>query len=239
MAEHGLELHSEGAALLLDHNTLVVADLHLGCEAALEYEGLSLPRMQTHRLRQLLTDMVRQLRPEALVVAGDLKHNFSRNLVQEWNDVVDFMRSISALTEVSVVRGNHDNYLNAILSELQIPLRKEIRIGRHRIMHGHSGMAQGPTVMGHLHPCMALSDDVGGRIKQPCFLHDRRSSTLVLPAMSIVSPGVDVARRSVLDTFSPVLGHLELGSFSPIIFVDGQPLVFPTLKEIWAGARQD
>lgn len=237
IVEQDMELHSAGAVMLLDHNALVVADLHLGCEAALEYQGLSLPRMQTRRLKQTLIAYIKRLKPDRLVVAGDLKHNFSRNLIQEWNDVADFVRSISALVDVEVVRGNHDNYLGAILSEFHLPLRSELRIGRFRIIHGHFGAAQGPTVMGHIHPSITLTDDVGGRVKRPCFMHDRSTSSLILPAMSLVFPGADVVRNVPSETTSPLLAESGLEDFTPIVFADGRPLVFPKLSEIRAGCR--
>ena len=218
--------------MLLDHHTLVVADLHLGCEAALEYKGLSLPRVQTSKLRAVLKELIGELQPDLLVVAGDLKHNFSRNLVQEWDDVADFIRTISALVDVAVVRGNHDNYLGMILSEFGIPLDREVQVGRFRILHGHSGTLQGPTIMGHIHPSITLVDGAGGRVKRPCFLHDRDRSTLVLPALSLVSPGVDVASPSSSAALSPPLKESGLEEFTPISFTDDRPLVFPKLRSM-------
>src|SRR5512136_249841 len=81
-----MELLPGGAVLLTSENVLVVADLHLGCEAALEYDGLSIPRIQTRKIAQYLMRTIEQVSPRKLVIAGDFKHNFSRNLVQEWND---------------------------------------------------------------------------------------------------------------------------------------------------------
>lgn len=237
IVEQGVELFPAGALMLRDHNALVVSDLHLGCEAALEYQGLSLPRLQTGKLKRTLVDHIESLKPDRLIVAGDLKHNFSRNLTQEWNDIVDFLRSISDIVGIDIVRGNHDNYLGAILSEFRIPLRSELRIGRFRIIHGHSGTARGPTIMGHIHPSIALRDGVGGRVKQPCFMYDRAASTIVLPAMSIVFPGTDVGRVVASDVTFPVLAESRVDEFTPIVFVEDRPLVFPKLGEMRVGNR--
>lgn len=227
LAANGVELHPAGAVRLIDHDALVVADLHLGCEAALEYQGLSLPRVQTKRLRKVMLGLIEELEPKTLVVAGDLKHNFSRNLTQEWDDVADFVRTIAAAAEVVVVRGNHDNYLGSILSEFGIRMRSEYQLGRFRIIHGHAGSVTGPTIMGHVHPSMTLADDVGARIRRPCFLHHPKAEVLVLPALSIVSPGLDVVRASPPATLSPCLAPLGWRDFIPIVYCDERPLVFP------------
>ena len=232
MVEPGLELQPEGAALVLECSALVVADLHLGCEAALEYEGISIPRLQTRKLRRSLVSMVERLQPDSLVVAGDLKHNFSRNLTQEWDDVASFVRDITELVDVSVVRGNHDNYLAAIMSQSGIALSKELRVGRFRVLHGHSGAPEGPTIMGHMHPSVGLSDSLGGRVKRPCFLHEPETHTLVLPAMSIVSPGLDVVGNPEADSLSPLVAAIGLGRFRPIVFDEDRPLVFPRLEKM-------
>ncbi|MDH3365296.1 MAG: metallophosphoesterase [Thermoplasmata archaeon] len=232
LVENDVELHPAGAARLLDHNALVVADLHLGCEAALEYQGMSLPRMQTRKLRKVVMGLLDTLKPDKLIVAGDLKHNFSRNLTQEWNDVADFIRLISAGVEVVVIRGNHDNYLGAILSEFGMRLGSELKLGRFRIIHGHAGSIDGPTIMGHIHPSMSLEDEVGARVRRPCFLHHSEGSMLVLPALSIVSPGLDIMRTTPSAAVSPPLAGLGLDGFAPIVFCNDRPLVFPNVGAV-------
>lgn len=228
-----LELHAGGAVLVKDENALVVADMHLGCEAALEYEGLSLPRVQTKKIQRYMEGIIRELEPTRVVVAGDLKHNFSRNLIQEWNDVSAFVRQLSGLTSLEVVKGNHDNYLAAILADLGIPLRKEVVLGRTRVLHGHQGEPSGaPTIIGHIHPSIRLMDRVGASVKDVCFLYSSEADMLVLPAQSLVAPGLDVVHQLSSDTASPLLPESGLASFRPVVFADGKPLRFPKLGKL-------
>ncbi|OGS41955.1 MAG: hypothetical protein A3K67_03625, partial [Euryarchaeota archaeon RBG_16_62_10] len=188
-----IELVEGGAAHLLDENALVVADMHLGCEAALEYEGLSLPRVQSRKIEGYVLDVIDRIGPSRVVVAGDLKHNFSRNLAQEWRDVSRFVELLAGRAPLEVVKGNHDNYLSIILKERGLPLKREARVGRFRILHGHEGRSlRGPTVMGHIHPSIRLKDRLGAGVKDPCFLWSERKEVLVLPALSIVASGADV-----------------------------------------------
>jgi len=230
-----MEIFPGGAVLLRESNTMVVADLHLGCEAALEHEGLSIPRLQTRVIEQYLVETVASVRPDRLVVAGDLKHNFSRNLVQEWQDVSRFVRSLSGLAPLVVVKGNHDNFLGSILRELGTPLVMETESGGIRIAHGHTGVPSAvPTVMGHLHPSIGLRDGVGASVKDRCFLYSERDRMLILPALSLVASGLEVVEQLDSDRSSPLLPEEGLADFVPILFAEDRPLKFPAVRDLRA-----
>jgi hypothetical protein len=229
----GLEVYKGGAALLTEDNVMVIADLHLGCEAALEDEGLAIPRVQTKRIGDYISDIVEAVGPRNLVVAGDLKHNFSRNLTQEWNDVAQFIEMLRGFAPLEVVKGNHDNFLGLILREYDVPLRREIICGGTRVVHGHVGSLTGDrTVMGHIHPSIRLRDGAGASLKYQCFLFDADRGVLVLPALSLVFPGTDVVSQESSDGISPLLSDAGLSSFKPILFSGEKALSFPTVGEL-------
>lgn len=219
-----------GAALITPEREMVVADLHLGCEAALEHEGLSIPRVQTREIERYVFDTVESVSPSKLIVAGDLKHNFSRNLTQEWQDVSRFVRRLSELVPVEVVKGNHDNFLGLILRECGVPMTTETNVGGVRIVHGHSGEPSGlPTVMGHLHPSIGFRDAAGALTKDRCFLYCARRSMLVLPALSLIAGGLDCVECPESDESSPLLPEEGLVDFVPMAFEEGRPLKFPSV----------
>lgn len=229
----GVELYEGGAALLTDESVLVVADLHLGCEAALEYEGLSIPRVQTRKIEKYLHGIIDGIGPDRLVFAGDLKHNFSRNLTQEWQDVSRFIREVQRKVSIEVVKGNHDNYLGAILAEYGVPLRKETCACGYRILHGHSGMQKGgPLIFGHIHPSIRITDSVGVSVKDHCFLCSKEMQVLILPALSVVSPGMDVVGNEYSDRSSPLLPSSGLSEFVPVVFTKEKALEFPTVGSL-------
>lgn len=229
----GVVLYPEGGVLLTDENVLVIADLHLGCEAALEYQGMSIPRVQTEKIEHGISRLLDATEPRRVVVAGDLKHNFSRNLTQEWQDVWSFVRRLSWRLDLEVVKGNHDNYLGIILREYGIPLRQETHASGARIVHGHDGrLTDDFTIMGHLHPSLRLRDGAGVSVKDPCFLYSDALGVLVLPALSIVSPGTDVIGGRCSDTMSPLLSEHGLEDFVPIAFSRGKPLRFPKIGQL-------
>lgn len=228
-----LRIFPGGAVLIAPEEVLVVADLHLGCEAVLEEEGLSLPRVQTRKIQEYVHALIDDVAPSKVVVAGDLKHNFSRNLAQEWDDVVRFIDGLEGKVALEVIKGNHDNYLGSILREHHIPFTKESSFSGVRVMHGHQGSLDDcPTVMAHIHPSVSARDTSGIRVKDPCFLFSEERELLVLPALSIMSGGVDVVTDEGFGDMSPLLSHMDTGSFRPLAFSGNRVLRFPSLRDM-------
>ncbi|MFP4170673.1 MAG: metallophosphoesterase [Methanomassiliicoccales archaeon] len=199
----GVALTSDGCVTVNHGETLVIADLHIGYEGSLEEAGLHLPKVQTDDLRDRLLAVMDKYEPSRIVVLGDFKHEFSRNLSQEWRDVRSILSFMGEYAEVVLVRGNHDNYLATITSRMDIPLLDSYRVGDLTLVHGHRDCAARPLVMGHEHPSVKIRDSVGASIKLPCFL--RWGEVLVLPAFSPLSLGTDLSVARPSDFLSPVL----------------------------------
>ncbi len=230
----GIEIYPGGAAHIVDEKVLVVADLHLGVEASLENEGLSIPRVQTKKILQYMEDIISKVRPSTVVIAGDLKHNFDRNLIQEWQEVTKFVERLAGRAKLETIKGNHDNFLNHILRERGVPpVRKELMLGGIQIVHGHIGIERkGPVIMGHIHPSLKLQDSVGASIKDHCYLWEPEKKVLVLPALSLLAAGVDVISTPDADTISPVFGSEGLAACQPIVFSGERALKFPPVEEL-------
>ena len=225
---------------MTDTNTMVVADLHLGCEAALEYKGLSIPRVQTRKISEYLRKMITTYPPDELIVAGDLKHNFSRNLIREWRDVAEFVKSFADTVSLRVIRGNHDNYLGSILAEHGLTMTPELKAGRFTLAHGHNMPSRRERVIiGHVHPSITLRDATGAQLKSRCFLYEDEREVLVLPALSVVSPGVDVIGSSGADSMSPLFSCSGLTDFVPIVVSEEGVLRFPEVGAMRDRARGD
>lgn len=191
--DYGLYLERE--------KTLVVADLHLGYEAALRAQGVSLPRFQKQHMVERLGNLVERYSPETLVVNGDFKHEFSRNLTQEWQDVLDVLDFLEGKAEVVLVRGNHDNYLKTILSSRRRALQPFHQAGPYTVVHGHEAfLPEGPLILGHEHPSLRLKDTIGAAVSVPCFAATRE--VVLLPAFSPLAYGSDVLHGPYL---SPLL----------------------------------
>jgi uncharacterized protein len=189
----GVELNSLHAAFL-DDEVLVVSDLHLGLEGVLQMQGAVVPRWQKGVMVPRLETLLRHYDPPRLVVNGDFKHNFSRNLDQEWREAKQVLRMLRDRTAVTLVKGNHDNYLDTMAGSVEVPMMPRVDTERFAIAHGHQRFdTQGRTaVVGHEHPALTLRDSVGGRVHMPCFLVGE--DIMALPAFSPLSPGTDVTQ---------------------------------------------
>jgi len=189
----------------LIHESMVIADLHIGYEAALESEGIHIPRMQTAAMRESLIGLIDRYEPETIVVLGDLKHEFSRNLDQEWEEVHDLLSMMLEWAQVILVRGNHDNYLANISSRMNIPLVDSMILNGITLAHGHQPCSSTPLLMAHEHPSIRLFDTVGAFIKLPCFLYDQERRIVVMPAFSPLATGTDMTVAGSDDFLSPIL----------------------------------
>lgn len=194
------------AAYLEEHRTAVISDLHLGYEGALHDQGISIPRRQKETMLKRMGALLEDLQPRYLVVAGDFKHEFSRPIREEWNEVLDVLDFLRGKTEVVLVRGNHDNFLRNILNRKGMELHREFRVGEFRIVHGHETFdLEGITIMGHEHPSLKLKDEIGATVSISCFL--ALPNLVVLPAFSPLAYGTDIFKRPYL---SPILNQVDM-----------------------------
>ena len=197
---------------LKDQGLVAIADLHIGYEAALEEEGLQLPRIQTATIEDGLIRILEKYDPETVLIVGDLKHEFSRNLGQEWSDVKSVISLLRERSKILLVRGNHDNYLRNIASRMGIGLVDNVRVGGLTFVHGHSKCSTRPLVIAHEHPSVRIVDRIGAAIRLPAFVHFKKDEILVLPAFSPLAAGTDVTSAAPSDFLSPILAKCDISA---------------------------
>jgi len=194
------------ALWLKQESAVAISDLHLGFEAALAEQGVSIPRFQRREVLARLARLLDAYEPETLIIAGDFKHEFSKNLSDEWVEIKQVLRFLKQRTDPIVVRGNHDNFLATILGDLRITLHDRYDLGGCTFVHGHEDIETLETiVMGHEHPAVKLRDSLGATVSVPVFLVGDR--LVVLPAFSPLALGVDVASYPYL---SPILNRVDV-----------------------------
>ncbi len=230
----GIEATRDLALFLRDERALVISDLHLGFEGALAEQGVSIPRFQRRVILERLGRMLDRVKAEKVIVAGDFKHEFSRNLTDEWIEVKQVLRFLQERVTPVLVRGNHDNYLATILGDLRLPLHDRVDLANVTIVHGHEEVSTlHPIVMGHEHPAVKLKDELGAVVSVPAFLVTE--GLIVLPAFSPLALGVDVSSYPYL---SPILNRTDIDD-ARVIGVDEEEGLLDfgrvrTLKEIRA-----
>jgi putative SbcD/Mre11-related phosphoesterase len=206
----GVSIFNDLCLYLENDGLLAMADLHVGYEAALEEEGVHLPRFQTATIQDAIFEILDKHEPEAVLINGDIKHEFSRNLGQEWSDVKSILSLLRERAKVILIRGNHDNYLKNIASRLDIEILDIGRIGGMTFVHGHSHCSERPLVMAHEHPSVRIVDRVGAAVKLPCFIHFRNDDVIVMPAFSPLAVGTNIVGVKSSEFLSPILRKCDV-----------------------------
>jgi hypothetical protein len=205
----GVVLSSALCVFLEEPQAAIVADIHLGMEAAAEADGAFFPMRQRPLLMKRFKKILDLHRPRIVVIAGDFKHNFGRDRMREMEEVREVFEYLDSKVQVAITRGNHDNYLKNILPDE--PLPRLVRVGGCIVCHGHLELPEmarfdGLRIIGHEHPALKLRDPVGALVSAPAFMFDEASCTLVVPALGPLAFGSDVLGKG---SGSPVLRRLD------------------------------
>lgn len=241
----GAEIAGVSPALYVrKYRALIIADVHIGYEDELASRGVFIPRFQLKRVIELLERLFSSFSVSKLVIAGDLKHSFSRLGVAERKELKTFFNYVTPrVEEVVVVRGNHDNYLSLLKKEFDFKFEEYVVLGEYLVVHGHkpipeeAGSSWEYLVLGHEHPSITLRDSMGRLGKFSCFLVGEISSLskvfITLPAAGAYQTG----SRITLDRgtyISPILReNASIPTIRPVI-VDEEVGIFelPHLKDL-------
>lgn len=204
-------------------NTLVLADLHIGKEEELRETGFNLPSQAAH-MGEAVAALVEELRPERLVILGDLKHQFPRSTGLEKREVPRFFdRLQDHIQEAHLVPGNHDGNIDYLLPRwVTLHPPTGMRLGEVGLVHGHAWPApevmEAPTLlMGHNHPTILFRDHLGFRTIRRAWIRAPFAATsdryprlpeecIILPAFNPFSGGT-----TINETGSRLLGPLLQG----------------------------
>ncbi len=199
----GLTLSRYFMLYLEDYDSAVMADFHLGYEDVMAQKGIFLPKLQYPYILDLLDKIFEKYEPRKVIIDGDLKHEFSHNMPQEWKEIESIIDFFLDRSELVVVRGNHDNFLKGILRRRGIEMHEFYTMGPYIFAHGHKDIdlpEDKILIMAHEHPSITLRDEIYATVKLPCFLYSKK--IIVLPAVSLYAAGTDITRN---DFISPIL----------------------------------
>jgi len=188
----GVRVTNDRCLILDDGPTAVLGDLHLGYESALEEEGMYIPRMNTESIRDAMNNVLSEYEPKRVVLLGDIKHDFKRSKREARAEVIRIMDLLAEAADVIVVKGNHDNFLQNILSDIGLTAVDYVDMGGFRMEHGHIDSRVRPVIIGHEHPSVRIPGEMSGGLKIHCFVHQKKDGVIVLPPFSPFSAGNDL-----------------------------------------------
>lgn len=213
------------------HKTLIISDLHLGYENAMELKGVLLPRFQLKDILKSLEKIFSKVEIEQIVINGDLKHEFGKILKQEWKDILQFFDYLfSKCKKIIVVKGNHDVVLSPIAGKRNIQIVKEVILDDILIIHGDSEPKLSDKIktiiIGHEHPAISIRD--GERTEKfKCFLKGKYENLILIiqPSFNPLIEGTDITKQKIL---SPLIKNVL--NFEAFVFDGEKVLKFGKVK---------
>jgi uncharacterized protein len=233
--------------------TLLIADPHIGWEMQLQEKGIHIPS-QTPKILNKLIAIIREYKPDRLVILGDVKYTVVSHELGEWQDIPDFITKISGrVGNIAVVRGNHDANLESLLPEnVELLPATGAVIGDVGVFHGHkwpSPVLLGckTLVMGHLHPVVVFRDPTGFKIMRQVWMKakcDPEALAKILLQKSGVKSSGSVAETLkknynikaktteiyIMPSFNDFLGGRPINETRPRKEIGSDALIGPVLR---------
>ena len=205
----------EAAAVadLADGRALVIADYHAGLEVALRYDGVEV-RSQADRRRTHLVGLLDRTGVDRLVILGDFANAIGDPGDEERREIESLLDTVTDRVPVTVVKGNHDGEIEAVVSEypaVEVTPGHGIRDGDVGFAHGHTWpspdvLAAETVCVAHEHPTVKLEDEVGGTRVERAWLRGSLGA----------------------DPFESQFPDRDLG-------IDGDLIVFPAFNDLTGG----
>lgn len=188
-----LLLLAQRAVVLAQHDTLVVADAHIGKAASFRRLGVAVPRGTTTETLAALGALVERHAVRRVVFLGDLLHSAHVHDAASTQAALARWRSAHRAVELTLVRGNHDRRAGDPAVGLAIEAVDEpLDIGALSLRHQPEAVADRHVLAGHWHPCVYIAGRAHDRLRLPCFWFGGRLA--VLPAFGAFT-GMHPVRR--------------------------------------------
>lgn len=192
-------------------NAVIIADLHLGYEGVLRSQGVMMPNYQERIIKKRLQKIIEIYEPDNIIINGDFKHEFGKNLRQEWREVGEMIEFLLQKSEIILIKGNHDNFLKTIASKFNVPLKTQLQVRNIVIAHGHVEIKGEKRILAHEHPSIHIRDKIGASLHLPCYMVS--SDIIVIPAFSPLATGTDVSSADSNEYLSPILQKEDVSAF--------------------------
>lgn len=222
-------------------SAIVCSDLHLGYEGVMADRGSFVPKVNLKNIKKSIEEAVKKTGAKAIIVDGDIKNEFSKVHIEEFNEFhefVGFLRKIG-IVKIILIKGNHDNFIDRLKKPLGIEVHtQEALISDFLFFHGEKlprSKKGKMLIMGHVHPAITLYSRIGIKEKLKCFLYGRMEDgreAVVLPAMNYFAEGVGVNMENV-SKMAPVFKRmLNVDEMKALCIGEGETLDFGTIRQL-------
>lgn len=218
-----------------DH--LIISDLHLGYEEALNYQGIMVPKFQYPKIIKRIGEIHSRSDCEKVIINGDLKHEFGKISRQEWKETLKFIDYLKErFEEIILIKGNHDPLTPIIANKTDLDVYPRYSTGNFMVMHGDKipdnwdDIKEENIIIGHEHPAVGVRS--GERMEKiKCFLSGdfRDKKMIVLPSFNFITEGSDVLNEKLL---SPFLKEANWGELEILGVENFETFYFGKIKNL-------
>ncbi len=189
-------------------STLILGDIHIGLESAMNQNGLLIPRFQYEDLKKTTREYIKKTSPKQIVLNGDIKHEFGKITKQEWKQTEEYIKILNKKAKLHLIEGNHDKLLKIITEKLGLELKKYFYTDGFFITHGDELIKNDDyekahtVIIGHDHPAISLQE--GGRQETyKCFLEGKYEdkNLIMMPSMHEISEGTDILKENIMSPY--------------------------------------
>lgn len=222
---------------LIIKDWLIISDIHIGYEGALNREGIMVPRFQYKKILKRINEIINRYEPKRVIVNGDLKHEFGRITSQEWKESKDFIEYLKTnFLETILIKGNHDHFTRFIAEKTGLDVYDSYNLGGYVVMHGDKlpddvTLNKSETIIiGHEHPCIGIRN--GERLEKiKCYLKGNYhgKNLIVMPSFNFVTEGSDILHEKPL---SPLLKNIKTDKFGVYGVENFEVLYFGRIQDI-------
>ncbi|MBI4158838.1 metallophosphoesterase [Candidatus Woesearchaeota archaeon] len=207
----GIEIY-ELTLFIKESKILVLGDLHLGFEESLNKQGIFIPRFQFTGIFSILKRIIDKIRPDKIIIVGDLKHEFGSISEQEWRHVLELIDFLALKSELIIIKGNHDVKLFPITNKRDI---KILPYYKHKdILFAHGDVViedkSKIIIIGHEHPAVSFKERPTQKYK--CFLKGKygKAELIVMPSLNLVTEGSDITKGRFMSPYLKNSKNIEV-----------------------------
>jgi hypothetical protein len=218
------------------NKSLVVTDLHIGFESKLASNNIFVGKNTS--INETISDLetiIDSIKPNSLILLGDIKSSIKSISKNEWEDVPLFFEKIKNKVETILIPGNHDANIGKLVPD-GITLISSIGLVSENILltHGHTLPSENfshvdKIIMGHVHPVFFQEESVlnGQRV----WISIRTDKQMLFPSTKgdleiIVVPSFNkyfyaTHKKQYKKSISPILEKIKKISLAKIVTLDG------------------
>ena len=208
---------------------LIIGDMHIGLEEALNKQGVFIPRQGVDEVIRRLKKIISKVKIKEIILIGDVKHEFGVISDQEWRDTLRVLDFLLENGKVILIKGNHDKILDPISNKRNLEIKEYYKVNEILFVHGDKIVNQDSKVIviGHEHPAISFGERRDEKYK--CFLLGKykRSNLIVIPSFNLLNEGSDITKENIL---SPYIKDIK--KFRVFISDDKEVKDFGLLKDL-------